>query len=796
MKTFKYLTYAFAAVLASAMSACSVSEPYVPGEQPDGAQIYFSSETPTEYDLEEDVTSITIKVMRVNADEQKEVEILADIDASEASLFTFPSSVSFSSGEKEADYVISFKRDQMTDGTEYKINLLINDPDNTTPYGLSTIGITLTPWPWQLLGTGKYRDDWFTSMWSVDPGVEVDVKIYESKSTKGLYMVEDMFGWNFLTAFFEGTQSQILGAGYIKSYTPTNITFDCTDPDNVIVPLQKTGIVDGSSNNLGELCIALLQGGIGTLKDGAITFSTGSLFMGNEEMYGATANNSGLFRVLLPGAEVSDYSLSAEYAGMRVEADNETASAVIDFTYGADVAGISYAFILGEKTEEETQGYIQGIVDGTLENVQTISELDSDGGSISVEARLDAGFYTLVAVPSDASGEAVAESATSYAFYFPAMEGAIPDCDIKCALYPVSEYPDAADYVSQCPDQTSIVYEMSGSNIKSLTGTLISTSALDAALSYGFTVEEVMAANGMDFSKMIETINSGEKYWDIFINLDSGAPYTLLVSAENTYGKKATARFDITTATYPYSGTLKTGNYRMTCTIAGGASDGSDFTSENILTIVPTQDNDTEFVVSNLGANNGMSWNAKYDPSASTLTLDGTMLGLESKGSMFGGWVTGDYLSAYAVVSYFDDSAQDVIDDPVVFKVDQSGKLSELTTNVEIMFGTLSGNQVSPVGTVAVFHTGITSIAEYTESTSAARRSSVRTDIQLPQRNLLQGGLCFRNTEPYLTMGIVPGPDDETLKTLDVESNVCEPLAENGTLHMHTQSTAAFSFMK
>lgn len=796
MKTFRYLTYAFAAVLASLMSACSVSEPYVPGEQPDGAQIYFSSETPTEYDLEEDVTSITIKVMRINADEQKEIEVLANVDAAAAQLFTFPSSVTFAAGEKEADYVISFERDQMTDGTQYKIDLLINDPENTTPYGLSTISLTLTPWPWELLGTGKYRDDWFTAMWSADPGVEVDVQIYESKSTKGLYMVEDMFGWNFMTAFFGGTQNEILGAGYVKSYTPANITFDCTDPDNVILPLQSTGIVDGSSNNLGELCIALLQGGTGTLKDGAITFSPGSLFLGNEEMYGTTANNSGLFRVLLPGAEVSDYSLSAEYAGMRVEADNETASAVIDFTYGADVAGISYAFILGEKTDDEIQEYIRGIVDGTLENVQKISELDSDEGSISIEARLDAGFYTLAAVPSDASGEAVAESAAIYTFYFPAMGGAIPDCDITCTLYPVSGYPDAAEYAAQYPDQTSIVYEISGSDIKSLTGTLISTSALEAVLSYGFTIEDVLEANGMDFSDMIETINSGEKYWDIFINLDSGVSYTLLLSAENTYGKTAAGRYDLTTATYPYSGTLKTGSYRMTCTIAGGSSDGSDFTSENVLTIVPTQGSDTQFVVSDLGVNNGMSWNAVYDPSASTLTLDGTMLGMESNGNMFGGWVTGDYLTAYAVISYFDDSAQDIINDPVVFNVDQSGRLSELTTNLEMMVGTLNGNQVSPAGTVAVFHTGITSIAEYSAGTSSVSRSSVRTDAPMPQRNQLHGGLSFCSSEAFRTIGIRPVSHDGALRALRVESNVCEPLAENAGHDAYTQSAVAFSFMK
>ena len=176
-----------------------------------------------------------------------------------------------------------------------------------------------------------------------------------------------MYGWDFLTEFFGRTQEDILGAGYVKSYTPTNITIDCTDPAAVMIPLQPTGIEDGSSNNLGILYIESFEPGV--LENGVITFPASQIFLGNSEYYGLMANANGLFRIVLPGYEARDYSLTASYAGMRVASDNETASAVIDFTYGADVAGITYLFAPGDVTEN-ADSYVSAIVAGTAENTR------------------------------------------------------------------------------------------------------------------------------------------------------------------------------------------------------------------------------------------------------------------------------------------------------------------------------------------------------------------------------------------------------------------------------------------
>ena len=38
---------------------------------------------------------------------------------------------------------------------------------------------------------------------------EIEVTIHEHKSKKGIYMIEEMYGWPFLTEFFKGSQEEI-----------------------------------------------------------------------------------------------------------------------------------------------------------------------------------------------------------------------------------------------------------------------------------------------------------------------------------------------------------------------------------------------------------------------------------------------------------------------------------------------------------------------------------------------------------------------------------------------------------
>ena len=725
MKNIKSILLTGLTLLAGASFVSCTEEEFQPGPEASGVQVFFPEATQTDYSLDDNMTSVTIPVKRANTEGEYTVSVLPDFSQNETdptSLFTIPESVTFADGEDETSLVVSFKRADMEDGATYTVNLLLNDAENTTPYGYSQLSLTLTPWPWTLLGTGSYRDDWMSNFFSPNY-VEIEVNIHEHKTNKGVYMVEEMLGWPFMTEFFEATQADLSGQ---FSYTPSNIVVDCSDPNNVVIEQQYSGITE---NTYGYGNFYIFSDAAGTLENGVITFPESGIIIacdGASEDAGAYyANGSGMFRILLPGAVITDYSLAAEYSGMRVASDNETASAVIDFTYGADVAGITYLFAAGDVTSS-VDSYIAAITDGTAENTSTLENLAESNGTatVSAEAALQAGRYTLIAVPSDASGAFQAEDAAVCVFYFPGMSGGtIPECDIKVAMYPVSEYENAAEDASEYPDYSSLVYEITGSEISDLKMAFLPTSTLNSALWLDFTLEEVLASVGSDMSEVLADLNSGTPVWDIFAGLDAATSYTLIASATNDYGKSATVSCELTTGEVPYDGTLVTGPYMMTCTIPEGSSDGSDFVSQNLFRISPKPDSQTSFVVSDLGFENGLSWNAVYDETAGTLTLDGTFPGQEDRGSFFGGYVTNDNISATALATYADGS--EAMDDPVVFKVNASGEVESLNTNIEVVLALIVEGSVSPLGAVGVFYTGDTTVEPYRPGAETSAVSSL-----------------------------------------------------------------------
>lgn len=221
----KFLLMGIVAV-AGLLSACTSSDDFEPGPKDSGAQVYFPNTIPSEFNVGDDESSVTIPVRRVVTDAAMTVNILASIEQGQEGILNIPSTVSFEAGSDLANLVITFDRGKLVDGTEYKASLLINDEQNLTQYGNYMIDITIIPWPWEELGTGKYRDGWLCGLFEGNL-VELDVTIHKHKSQEGVYMVEEMFGWTFMTEFFGATQSQLSGQ---FSYTPTNITIDCSDP--------------------------------------------------------------------------------------------------------------------------------------------------------------------------------------------------------------------------------------------------------------------------------------------------------------------------------------------------------------------------------------------------------------------------------------------------------------------------------------------------------------------------------------------------------------------------------------
>lgn len=457
MKSIKIFFLATVAIVAGLFTACS-DDDFKAGPEVDGAQVYFPENVTTQHSISDDVSSIAIPVKRIAKDEALTVAVLA---SDESGLFTIPSSVSFAAGKETSELLITFDRTKLEDGKEYPLSFLINDEDNTTPYGNRSLDIIVAPWPWVKLGTGKFREGWLSDVFTGNM-FEIDVTVHSHKSKEGIYMVEEMLGWPYMTEFFGATQEELSEQ---FSYTPSNIVIDCSNATQVTIEEQWSGITE-NSNGYGNFMIASAEPG--TLVNGVITFPKDGLtakLVGLDREF--PANSQGTFRIMLPGAEIVDYTLSAVYDGMKVSADGETASAVIDFTYGADVTGISYVLASGNVSDTADE-IAAAIAAGTAENIYEVKDFAVGAEKVSVEAELEAsGVYTVIALPKNKAGKLLEAEASASSFFFPGKGGSsAPECDLDAMLGLVSvNWPEQS---ADCPDESSLYFEITGSELESL----------------------------------------------------------------------------------------------------------------------------------------------------------------------------------------------------------------------------------------------------------------------------------------------------------------------------------------
>lgn len=768
----KFLLMGIVAV-AGLLSACTSSDDFEPGPKDSGAQVYFPNTIPSEFNVGDDESSVTIPVRRVVTDAAMTVNILASIEQGQEGILNIPSSVSFEAGSDLANLVITFDRGKLVDGTEYKASLLINDEQNLTQYGNYMIDIKIIPWPWEELGTGKYRDGWLCGLFEGNL-VELDVTIHKHKSQEGVYMVEEMFGWTFMTEFFGATQSQLSGQ---FSYTPTNITIDCSDPANVKIAKQYTGITEGI-NNYGDFLIE--SAAPGTFVNGVITFPEDGInaYMTGYSSNPLPTNPDGTFRIMLPGAEITDYTLTAAYGGMLVNSDNSSASAVIDFTYGADVTGINYVIAEGD-VEASAATLAAQIANGTAENILTIEDFVVGAGSVSIKADLTTpGPYTVVALPLDKENKPLESNAAAASFYFPGMDGGdIPDCDVEAMMGSVSE--NKPDALEKNPDESSLYFKISGSELKTLHLLAMSTSNIETLVAQGASYEEIIASYGQDFSSIaVPTINETGYYENIWINLNENTSYTMLVQATNIYGRSKVLAVEKSTAavdTSWYTGELAIGKYDM---VYQSVEDGETITSSCTFTVNPVKGSENEFTIKDLGLNNTTSWYASYDSATHKFTVSGVEVGYEDLGSRFGqGW--GYYDQAGTMILGFFSFANEQSNgtDPCVFSVDATtGQINQLETLLQVLVadaasGKILGylTQYLPGETVITYAENASSSAVQPSSKQAIRHTATAKYMKATDRfsDHVATAKCAEMPKSAAHSGV---------RTLDVKTAKCEPL--------------------
>lgn len=764
MKSLKIFILAAVAIVAGLFAACS-DDDFKAGPAVSGTQVYFPESIAAEYSIGDEVSEIAIPVMRVVGTEAQTVAVLAD---DKSGLFTIPASVSFAAGEKKAELLMTFDRTKLEDGTDYPISFLLNDEENTTPYGNSQLAITVTPWPWELFGTGLFRDDWLSSMFNGN-SVEIEVQIHKHKSREGVYMIEDMYGWPFLTEFFGGSQADIESKVGLN-YTPTNIVLNASDPNAVFFSRQFSGITD-KDPDYGDYEIATLKDGEGTLVDGVVTFPVQGLGLFCLKG-GQYANKNGNFRILLPGAEIVDYSLAVEYDSMRVDGDGVT-SAVLTFNYGADVTGIGYVVVPSNISAEERATLAAAIADGSAKDLNKIENLDGSGSVTEKFVLAGSGAHTVVAVANDKNGQPLTADFVAINFFFPGSGGAAaPECEVQAQLgLPSALVPENA---AKYPDQNNLAFSVKGSELQSVRTYLNKTAVIQGA---GMTPEQIVTNHGKNISADQLSAVNGTGFANIFIELDPDTSYTLIVKATNVYGKSKVVTAECSTAQIDYTGELVIGNYLMQYELTGPS--GST-TLKNEFTIVPQEaGNDVDFFVSNLGTKiSGISWYAAYDSAASTLTLSGIWKGDENLGSVLGEWIGISETEAVAFISKNPSDDQSKGGDPIVFKVDPATKqLVKLNTNLQVQVGTIEGQSVTNPQLVAIFNADGTTIAFQTGNagTSSATLRTHGIGAAIPFSSV--AGMKLAGRRNLLKSNAVSAGEGLTcpVRTLSVKPERCEP---------------------
>ena len=735
MKNLKMLYIALVALVAGAFGACTTS--FEAGPQATGPQVSFDAANPTAFEFTgaEGEGTKTLTLNRVKTDEALMVEVIAEVEKGAEKAFTIPEIVTFAAGEATAEFVMNIDQTCFESDKTYKVTLYIEETA-ATPYGYSEWTMTFALNPWELLkdakgnnAKGKFRgNDLLTSLFNIDPSIEVDVNIYEHKSRKGYYKIEDPWTPSISFGFGYSSIAEALADGL----STTNAAFyiDASNPAEVVFEQQALGVDIGYGDMLVESGYPRYfdaAAGAGTLEEGVITFPVkGCIFaMPGYSSSAYYANSNGMFRIVLPGVEIADYSLAVAYDGMDVAADNKTTTAKFKFTYGDDVTGINYMIVAGNQ-EAQAAELFATLKAGEDKSILTVEEFKQGGKEANVKVGMESGLYTIVAAAVNKNGALEAKTAIVKSFYFVGMgEPLDMTCQFEGAIYLPSELnPEAT-----AADKSTLAVVLNGKDLKSVSYYLNKTSVV---ATWTDTPEALIAEYGTAFpASYVEMTNSEEGCEVSFKNLSEDTEYTAIFVATNIYDETKTVVLTKKTAATAYNGELAIGDYAMYCKYVYGEGAEDYIESLNVFNLASNEGSHTDFLVTNIGVENGAVWNAKYDSAAGTLTLDGTLAGKEVNkfGDLYG-YADAGKTMGYGLFSYA--SAESYGNDPLVLSVDATTKQLSALVTLQFAVEVYALADGAFKGYISYFVNEFTQIAPYT----AAQKQSVNNKLSVvPFRN-------------------------------------------------------------
>lgn len=314
------------------------------------------------------------------------------------------------------------------------------------------------------------------------------------------------------------------------------------------------------------------------------------------------------------------------------------------------------------------------------------------------------------------------------------LEGGSLGCDLALQMMLPSEF--NPELSSKYNDYENLIYAITGTNLTSLQYAILPTEVYNNPAAAGIEdLEAFLNEYGIDGSEKdsegkseLDYIAEDGGYVGIWIKRDAGVSYTMFAKATNAKGESAFVTCEYKTAKKPAPSDPNApieGSYTMSY------SEDSGYSCTNTFTVEPS-DNENEFIVSDLGVSGSpIQYYGVYDAAASTFTLDGTAVGYESNGNVFGRiniFTKNDRSEGFRYWCY-NDPESDSVNDPLVFKVDaQTKKLVELNTCLHLPLISFSnGSPVEQIGDLAYFPIG--TALTYVSAESASAKSFTRSNV-------------------------------------------------------------------
>ena len=405
----KYLRYILIAVISLAFASC-VQEQFTPGapDLEDCQGFYFPQTGAGDYMLDpSDPTVMEFTAERKNTDG----EVVIDFNVSNEEIFKV-SEIFFEDGQKTTKFKVDFSAAET--GVKYTCTISVNDPAFVSQYGLESNELTFSILraSWKHLGKGLWRDDFMSSGFTTaNPYLETECDVYEREDLPGYYRIENVYTAEYLAEMMDGSPATAADwAGYL---TEPSIMINATDPSRAYFDVSSLGLIMGQYGDVyiysyvPEIYGPTVAGEYGSVKDGIITKpKQGVVF--ELSAYGALlSNQSGKFRLVLPGFEAYDYSIDLS--------SSECTDGVVPvtFTLGPDVATVKYAVFSGKVNEVDMFSKVEQIKNGSVA-VKTITE--SATLELTVADLQTTGLYTVVACAYDSNGVYQSYASTNFGF--------------------------------------------------------------------------------------------------------------------------------------------------------------------------------------------------------------------------------------------------------------------------------------------------------------------------------------------------------------------------------------------